>query len=95
MYTFDQARQLVQKRWPEYQVAARGYDGGDDWILLLLPETIGGRIPLVSKATGALSWINENSDRYDQSRPVGDWTQNDGGGASDALKIVDSTLPSG
>lgn len=71
MVTFDEARQLVQAEWPDYDVAGYGYEADDHWFLTLLPETAGGRIPAVEKATGAITWINENAEMYTQERPVG------------------------
>lgn len=69
--TFEQARRSVAFRWPDYDVAPYGYEGDSDWLLILLPETAGGRIPAVSKSTGTVRWINENADEYTQERPVG------------------------
>jgi len=71
MITFEQARQTVQRRWPDYKIAPYGYEGHTDWFLVLSPETVGGRIPAVSKSTGAVRWINENADEYDQNALVG------------------------
>ncbi len=71
MVTFEQAREAVQASWPDYNVAPYGYETDVDWLVLLLPETIGGRIAAVSKATGTIRWINENADEYTQDRPVG------------------------
>lgn len=71
--TFDEARAAVKAGWPDYRVAAYGYETGKDWLLLLLPETAGGRVPAVSKDTGAVRWINENSDDYSQQSPVGEF----------------------
>jgi len=73
--TFDEARQTVAAGWPDYRIAPYGFETGKDWLLILLPETAGGRIPAVSKATGAVTWINENSDRYRPDRPVGVWPE--------------------
>lgn len=69
--SFDQARASVAKAWPEYRIAPYGFETNTDWLLILLPETAGGRIPAVSKTTGTIRWINENSDGYSQQRPVG------------------------
>lgn len=69
--SFDQARASVAAHWPDYKIAPYGFETTVDWLLILLPETAGGRIPAVSKASGAIRWINENSDAYDQQRPVG------------------------
>lgn len=69
--TFEEARRVVEGQWPDYRIAPYGFETAVDWLLILLPETAGGRIPAVSKATGAIRWINENSDAYDQRRPVG------------------------
>ena len=71
MLTFAEARRVVAAGWPDYSVAPYGYETETDWLLVLLPETAGGRIPVVSKAAGAIRWINENSDEYTQERPVG------------------------
>lgn len=70
MITFADARQRVASRWPDYEIAQRGYETDAYWILLLLPETAGGRIPIVAKRGGAVRWINENSDEYSQERPI-------------------------
>ena len=70
MITFAEARQRAATRWPDYEIARRGYETDTSWILLLLPETAGGRIPLVSKRTGTIRWINEDSDEYAQQHPV-------------------------
>ena len=72
MTTFAQARHAVAARWPDYKVASYGYETATAWLLILLPETAGGRIPVVSKKTGAVRWINENADEYTQENPVGD-----------------------
>lgn len=71
MLSFEQARQLVARAWPDYRIAPYGFETAADWLLILLPETAGGRIPAVSKTSGTIRWINENSDAYDQQRPVG------------------------
>jgi len=71
MLTFAEARRVVEARWPDYSVAPYGYETETDWLLLLLPETAGGRIAAVSKATGVIRWINETSGEYTQERPVG------------------------
>lgn len=73
MTTFDEARQAVRVAWPDYDVAPYGYEGATDWFVLLLPETMGGRIAAVSKVTGTIKWINENADEFTQERPVGSW----------------------
>ena len=70
MITFVDARQRVANRWPDYEIAQRGYETDAHWILLLLPETVGGRIPIVAKRGGAIRWINEDADEYSQERPV-------------------------
>lgn len=69
--TFDEARAAVKAAWPDYRTAAYGYETPADWLLLLLPETAGGRVPAVAKDTGTVRWINENSDDYSQQSPVG------------------------
>lgn len=69
--SFDEARRIVQDAWPDYEIADYGYEDDDHWFLLLLPETIGGRIPAVAKATGEVTWINENAEIYSHERPVG------------------------
>jgi hypothetical protein len=74
MVTFEQARQSVEQAWPDYVVAPYGYEGDDDWFVLLLPTALGARIAAVSKATGTLRWINENADEYFEDQPVGDWS---------------------
>jgi hypothetical protein len=71
MLTFDEARRSVAASWPDYRVAPYGYETPTEWLLILLPETAGGRIPVVSKANGTIRWINENSDAYTQRHPVG------------------------
>lgn len=72
MVTFEQAREKVKGRFPDYSVADYGYEGDDHWFLILLPERMGGRIPAVAKADGAVTWINENAAIYTQERPVGE-----------------------
>lgn len=69
--SFDEARQLVQGEWPDYKLADYGYEDDERWFLVLLPETMGGRIPVVAKATGDVTWINENAAFYSRERPVG------------------------
>lgn len=69
--TFDEARRAVRDQWPDYRLATYGYEGDDHWLLILLPETAGGRVPAVSKETGDIIWINENAAIYTQERPVG------------------------
>lgn len=71
MVSFDEARQVVRDEWPDYTIADHGYEDDDYWFLILLPETIGGRIPAVAKATGDVTWINENAAIYSRERPVG------------------------
>lgn len=70
--TFDEARGLVEEGWPDYKIADYGYETDVHWLLTLLPVTTGGRIPAVAKATGEVTWINENSDLYSQDRPIGE-----------------------
>lgn len=72
MITFDGARQAVQSAWPDYDIAPYGYESDNDWFVLLLPETLGGRIAAVSKLTGAIRWTNENAAEYTEERLVGD-----------------------
>ena len=69
--TFDEARKKVLADWPDYDIAEYGFEGDRHWFLILLPERAGGRIPAVAKATGEITWINENADIYTQQRPVG------------------------
>lgn len=71
--TFDQARQSVEARWPDYDIAPYGYETDTHWLLIPTPVTVGGRLPAVTKASGSVTWINENSDLYSQERRVGDW----------------------
>jgi hypothetical protein len=71
--TFDEARRRVQADWPDYDPAPFGFESDADWFVLLLPETIGGRIAAVSKESGDIRWINENADEYVEDRTVGDW----------------------
>lgn len=68
--TFEQARQAVQAQWPDYDVATYGFEGDSDWFLVLLPPRAGGRVPAVSKATGALRWIHSYSPEYTEQQPV-------------------------
>lgn len=72
MVTFDQAKATVAEQWPNYELAPYGYEDDEYWFLILLPFTAGGRIPAVSKATGEITWINENADIYTQERLVGE-----------------------
>jgi len=69
--TFEQARRTVLDQWPDYAVADYGYEDDEYWFLVLLPVTAGGRIPAVVKATGEITWINENAEIYTEERPVG------------------------
>lgn len=71
MVTFEEARQAVSAAWPDYDIAPYGYETNDSWLVLLLPETTGGRVAAVSKSEGSIRWINENDDEYTQQRPVG------------------------
>jgi len=71
MITFEDARQVVAADWPDYDLAPWGFEGDEDWFVLLLPETVGGRIAAVDKQSGELNWINENADEYTQERPAG------------------------
>jgi len=71
MITFEDARQVVAADWPDYDPAPWGFEGDEDWFVLLLPETTGGRIAAVDKESGELNWINENADEYTQERPAG------------------------
>lgn len=73
MITFDDARRTVAQRWPDYTVAPYGYEVDAGWIVLLLPATAGGRLPLVAKSDGSVRWINSFAPEYDQNQPVGDW----------------------
>lgn len=70
MISFAEARQIVLDSWPDYDIAEFGYDGGDYWLLTILPVTVGGRIPAVNKITGNLLWINENDMFYTQEFPI-------------------------
>jgi len=70
--TFEQARQMVIDEWPDYTVAPTGYQDDEVWFVLLLPETAGGRIAVVDKTSGGLSWTNENDRRFTTQRPVGE-----------------------
>lgn len=79
MVSFDDARRIVADAWPDYTIADYGYSGDDHWLLVLLPETIGGRIPAVNKASGDVTWINENAAIYSRERPVGSVTEAGGG----------------
>ncbi len=72
MVTFEQARQTVLGKWPDYDIAPFGYEGEADWFVLLAPLTVGGRIAAIDKTTGKITWINENSDIYTQEFPVGE-----------------------
>lgn len=69
--SFAQARQAVQRGWPDYRIAEDGYASGGHWLLILEPVTAGGRVPAVDKATGEITWINENSPLYTEEHPVG------------------------
>lgn len=69
--TFDEARAAVKSEWPDYDLAPYGYETDAEWLVLLLPETAGGRIAAVSKGSGTIRWINENAPDYSQERPVG------------------------
>lgn len=69
--SFDDARRSVLDESPEYEIAEYGFEGDDHWLLILLPETMGGRIAAVAKVTGEITWINENAAIYEQDRPVG------------------------
>lgn len=71
MISFNEARRAVLSKWPDYKIAGHGYETDAHWLLVLLPETMGGRVPAVDKATGSISWINENSEMYAQDRLVG------------------------
>lgn len=70
--TFDQARREVERR--DYDVAPYGYETDDEWLLVLLPERVGARVPAVSKRTGQLRWIHTHSPEYTEQRPVGRYT---------------------
>jgi hypothetical protein len=72
-FTFEQARQAMRAAWPDYRVADYGYETDAEWLILLLPETAGGRIAAVSKDTGEITWINENAEIFSQERPVGNF----------------------
>jgi len=70
--TFEQARQAVAASWPDYDLAPYGFEGANAWFVLLLPETMGGRIAAVSKDVGDVNWINENADEYTEENLVGE-----------------------
>lgn len=71
MIAFEEAVTVVSQQWPDYDIAPYGYETNADWLLLPRPVTTGGRVAAVNKDNGAVRWINETSDAYDQSRPVG------------------------
>lgn len=71
MVTFEEARRAVSAEWPDYDIAPYGYETDDSWLVLLLPETTGGRVAAVSKAEGSVRWINETAAEYTEQRPVG------------------------
>lgn len=73
MITFDDARAAAREAWPDYRFASYGYETDSIWILLTLPETIGGRVGAVTKSTGMMRWIQPYSAEYSQERPVGRW----------------------
>lgn len=72
MISFEQARELVRSEAPDYKLAPYGYEGDADWFVFPYPETAGGRIAAVTKATGDIRWINENADEYREDRPAGE-----------------------
>lgn len=73
MITFDEALDLLRSRWPDYRFAPYGYETDDTWIALPRPETMGGHVASVSKASGAMRWITTYSSGYSQNRRAGRW----------------------
>lgn len=71
MVTFEQARLVVEQQWPDYVVATYGFETDSDWLLVLLPETSGGRVPVVAKRTGVLRWTSTYANDYSEERPIG------------------------
>lgn len=69
--TFEQARQAVASAWPDYVTAPYGYETDRSWLLVLLPERAGGRIPAVDKKTGVVKFIHAYSSEYTEERPHG------------------------
>lgn len=71
MTTFTEARRAVERDWPDYDVADFGYETDSEWLLVLLPQRAGARVPAVSKRTGKLRWLHTFSPEYTEERPVG------------------------
>lgn len=70
MITFEQALAAVERDWPDYELARHGFETDRHWLLVILPERMGGRIPAVVKATGVIEWVSAYSDEYREDRPV-------------------------
>lgn len=80
MATFEDARQIVEEDVPGGAVTASyGFESDDSWFPIVLPERLGGRVPAVSKETGALAWVSSLSDEYSDSRPYSDGALSDDG----------------
>lgn len=72
MITFGQARRIVGTAVPGgAQTAPYGYESDSRWFPIMLPERLGGRVPGVSKATGAITWMSAISEEYSDARPYG------------------------
>lgn len=72
MITFAEARRVVEANDPGAKTADHGYESDTHWFPVIAPERIGGRMPAVSKRTGALTWVSgTTSEEYSTARLVG------------------------
>lgn len=71
MLSFEDARRVVKRAWPAYDLATYGYETDQSWLVLPLPATVGSRIAAVDKRSGDIRWITENDPEYTQQHPVG------------------------
>lgn len=72
MITFSDARRVVEDDDPSVRTEPYGYESDAHWFPVIAPERAGGRVPAVSKRTGALSWTSGTTDdEYQSARLVG------------------------
>jgi hypothetical protein len=70
---------------PDSEVAPYGYESGSEWLVLLLPLTLGAFVAAVDQETGTVRWIMETDPAYTEETPAGDWSQADDGLVADVL----------
>jgi hypothetical protein len=70
---------------PDSEPAPYGFQSGSEWLVPLLPQTIGAFVAAVNQETGSVRWIMETDPAYTEEAPVGDWSAADDGPLADGL----------